>query len=1455
MPAALKKPTLDELYRRLRGLDYTQIDERMAVMLNAILQLEDQGECRESATEAVLMVGYTTEGISNQEQTRWLSWNVDGGVRGFDLASNPGLSNNTEYGAGEFPLPTRPTARSTGQSSSKVLSMTRAQQTTESYPDLGVLKKELEKTQKERNKANLDRDQAKLDREKVQLERDQAVNERDQTLRLLEMLKTEHQQELRVRENAANCEQLKSELERIEQRQRELDAQKGARPKERVVTSSRPESRMDVDEVPRARTRFNLDREAREHMNEGLEVWIPNDATSSLRSLETQPVRPLMDVVLPGYTPTSTSSDSQVSGGSSRLKELGERLRQKSRESSARPELPPTWREQPVRSVVISSYKKNTEKRYHRHNRLDWSAEQKARRDCFHDAAWVEYLAPPRVPEGAVHLIIGDSLVRVLTRIQSHWQTGILSFAGAATPQMLATLEMLGMTKVYTVTLMIGTNDVSRGEARKITRLHDKMSCLLDELRIQMDPILLTVCTVPYNMMFDQHALEMNEKVRNLNKVIRDIHRKSVLPVRLLDVAERMEKKGFPEDTSNGGIHFDRPRGAEWLNDVFQEHINTLEADLLETAQFTLGPPPNPPFLASRALSGRLGPRVDTRDSSRSNQTRLQSATPMESEEVTSSTPPGSAISSVVVAENKREKRSMETARLRYPEKVKELDLEGLECRRELAETLGIERVSHEDLNRHHCVDWLKAHEAHFSRTKLMETADLTGIPTKAIMRPINYRPLKLLGSPGLIVEPPKHRTSIARIRLATPAQLKVVDKLLNPGGMELPDAAYEGSKLAEDPRYGKPCGSTQLAKTLAVYDRADPAAARVVIVAGSDFEGTSPKLFWPETLIYSLPGAELNQMLTLVVAIKSEMPCEPELLLFAGMNDHLHAMGLLEQLKGNEIPTSRKIWEAIQALFAAMNEVQENVVSRFGSKTKVVFTTSPGYANMPPALQFVYAVLILIAEGNEWRILMAAPNRELEPSNLRLRKSELAAAWADISHALRGFYGLADILIVLDEVLLLEISNFARQLKFIPVIGDDHPAISQLTASLWFRSMDVKITNSTSKSRGPSNERRNVAETEKQLESMKYRLTQENGWWPFLTPRLENATNKTREEAPPLVKQVWSFLEKQLELAEVRDMTVARFVSAANEVTIGGFWREHAKGELRTRRDHEILKFLSPCWEKEFMAGMFGTTANIFGAFVQEILGMPISLLLALYLVYPRYLFNMGPAYMFSRGVETLRVDGYLALLLLTHGELVSFHRLMEYGEPLSMGRVHSSIETYSYKCAAGLKTLLVQYLMMQNRHMTGEDENPTSREEWKKMNRGMPLLTDLCLAMRSDPMGIIRGLEEVVTCIYDPAVTYAFPDPLVTTYRHSVTHLSLISILDGTALNWCQQEVLRTRMSNTVLFGKVKDAELIVYNFRGQMQCRMGGKREGPIETYPKFWNLNPLTADGREILRIPA
>ena len=117
--------------------------------------------------------------------------------------------------------------------------------------------------------------------------------------------------------------------------------------------------------------------------------------------------------------------------------------------------------------------------------------------------------------------------------------------------------------------------------------------------------------------------------------------------------------------------------------------------------------------------------------------------------------------------------------------------------------------------------------------------------------------------------------------------------------------------------------------------------------------------------------------------------------------------------------------------------------------------------------------------------MLKTALSRELEPVNLRFLKFELAAAWADVSHALRGFYEMADLLIVLDEVLCFEVLNLARQLKFNPEIGDDHPAVTHLTASLWFRSMDLTITSSTSSARGPSKERKNVAVAEKQLESI----------------------------------------------------------------------------------------------------------------------------------------------------------------------------------------------------------------------------------------------------------------------------------------------------------------------------------------------------------------------------------
>ena len=46
---------------------------------------------------------------------------------------------------------------------------------------------------------------------------------------------------------------------------------------EPLTARSRDESRMEVDEAPRSSSHFILDRVAQEHMNEGLDTWMPSE--------------------------------------------------------------------------------------------------------------------------------------------------------------------------------------------------------------------------------------------------------------------------------------------------------------------------------------------------------------------------------------------------------------------------------------------------------------------------------------------------------------------------------------------------------------------------------------------------------------------------------------------------------------------------------------------------------------------------------------------------------------------------------------------------------------------------------------------------------------------------------------------------------------------------------------------------------------------------------------------------------------------------------------------------------------------------------------------------------------------------------------------------------------------------------------------------------------------------
>ena len=129
-----------------------------------------------------------------------------------------------------------------------------------------------------------------------------------------------------------------------------------------------------------------------------------------------------------------------------------------------------------------------------------------------------------------------------------------------------------------------------------------------------------------------------------------------------------------------------------------------------------------------------------------------------------------------------------------------------------------------------------------------------------------------------------------------------------------------------------------------------------------------------------------------------------------------------------------------------------------------------------------MYAIVALLSEG-KYDVIISAPNRMIELENLRPLRAELPAMWSDISNALRGFKDHALHMLVLDEVLGLELSNFSRQLKLKSGIGDEHRVIIAMSNELWSRGMEAA---------GERERRKNSHETRAHLEAMVLRTKPE---------------------------------------------------------------------------------------------------------------------------------------------------------------------------------------------------------------------------------------------------------------------------------------------------------------------------------------------------------------------------
>ena len=329
------------------------------------------------------------------------------------------------------------------------------------------------------------------------------------------------------------------------------------------------------------------------------------------------------------------------------------------------------------------------------------------------------------------------------------------------------------------------------------------------------------------------------------------------------------------------------------------------------------------------------------------------------------------------------------------------------------------------------------------------------------------------------------------------------------------------------------------------------------------------------------------------------------------------------------------------------------------------------------------------------------------------------------------------------------------------------------------------------------------------------------------------------------------------MNLAENAGEKTADFVNRMCQITLETFWTQEVKGQEGFERTDSMLEGLGAGWTRVLLGKSLPESLALFDKGIppssSESIDSGINSLVR-DLRSGEFRERTGDtAYGWNTEPATRRTSDIDRNNPRKLGGLMRLARCPEQMKE-RVRNLDMKKSTDSWNKIRDLRHTLIQYLLQQNRFGTGEDETIEREEDVRRHVGGMPLLTDLSLAMRTDPLALIRGVTEFVTVIYGPAVMFAFPDVKVEAYRRSVLHLNLISAVDGSTLNWCEQNTLRELMSEDLLFAKISEPEMTIINFDDHFRDRMGEVERGHIEVFPKLWNLRPYDKTNGEITRVP-
>ena len=204
-------------------------------------------------------------------------------------------------------------------------------------------------------------------------------------------------------------------------------------------------------------------------------------------------------------------------------------------------------------------------------------------RACFNRATWSPAVNLQQPPLGKSHLILGDSLVRVLSNLRTSFVTTVMAFGGATMTQLYRMVELMNPGRIPNVMILVGTNDIFRGSDEQEALWESMMVCLFTTLWQKFNCAVLTVCTEPMNTRsLTASGRRHNEGVVRWNNILRNLASRNARRMILMDIEHELRAMDQARLTTDG-IHFDSIEGQAWLNRVFQERLDELDAELFDT--------------------------------------------------------------------------------------------------------------------------------------------------------------------------------------------------------------------------------------------------------------------------------------------------------------------------------------------------------------------------------------------------------------------------------------------------------------------------------------------------------------------------------------------------------------------------------------------------------------------------------------------------------------------------------------------------------------------------------------------------------------------------------------------------------------------------------------------------------------------------------------------------------